>query len=72
MKELLNDTLGVWPILTKSWDESKFDITRTAIEVNKLGNNAFFNFFVGTDDKNSTKRVLHVNIKAIILFIIIR
>ncbi|NXT42587.1 NEP protein, partial [Pelecanoides urinatrix] len=53
-----------WPVATTNWDSSYGTAwtAETAIaQLNSYGKKVLINFFVGTDDKNSTAHIIHID-----------
>ena len=59
------EELGGWPLLENKqggkWRESNFNLTTLLVELARLNNMPLINFYVSTDQKNSSQRVLHVS-----------
>lgn len=53
--------LGGWPLLQSNWDASGFNLTNTLVQLYFMGKDPLFDFYVGTDIKNSTARILSVD-----------
>ena len=65
-KPLLNihETLGGWPVVKgDSWDESKWNWIKSVQDFRKNGYSTDYilDFSVGTDLKNSTKRIIDID-----------
>ncbi|XP_054839274.1 neprilysin isoform X2 [Eublepharis macularius] len=66
-KPLINilDTINDWPVATDNWDQA-YGTSWTAENAiallnSKYGKRVIINLFVGTDDKNSTQHILHID-----------
>lgn len=55
--------LGGWPLLDKKWNENKFDWKELVYKLRKRasGVSYFVSLYIGIDDKNSTRRLIHVS-----------
>uniref|UniRef100_A0A7N4V133 Neprilysin n=1 Tax=Sarcophilus harrisii TaxID=9305 RepID=A0A7N4V133_SARHA len=54
-----------WPVATDNWEAtygSSWRAEKTIAELNsKFGKKVLINFFIGTDDKNSTNHIMHID-----------
>ena len=58
------ENIGGWPVLKgDAWDESKFDLWSANPTLNRIGfsSGSFVSVWVSTDDKDSTKHVIHLD-----------
>ncbi|KAL8187904.1 UNVERIFIED_CONTAM: hypothetical protein K2H54_057750, partial [Gekko kuhli] len=66
-KPLINilDTINDWPVATDNWNQtygSSWTAEKSIAQLNsKYGKRVIINLFVGTDDKNSTQHILHID-----------
>ncbi|XP_064642722.1 membrane metallo-endopeptidase-like 1 isoform X4 [Lineus longissimus] len=56
MWPLLNE-LGGWPVLNKTWDDSKFDLVQMLVKLRLYNNRLLINHLVSPDDKQSDKYI---------------
>ncbi|KAM9089092.1 neprilysin isoform 2-T5 [Megaptera novaeangliae] len=53
-----------WPVVTENWEQTygSWTAEKSIAQLNsKYGKKVIINFFVGTDDKNSTNHVIHID-----------
>ncbi|NP_001191592.1 neutral endopeptidase [Aplysia californica] len=60
-KQWLSSTIGEWPLISSAFNESEFDITDAIRKANIYGPGPVVAFYVGTDDKNSSKKILKID-----------
>nr|XP_056705326.1 neprilysin [Euleptes europaea] len=66
-KPLINilDTINDWPVAADAWDQmygTSWTAEKSIAQLNsKYGKRVIINLFVGTDDKNSTQHILHID-----------
>lgn len=56
----LLDTLGGWPVLDPSWDETNFDWIELMAKLKLLNNKVLINNWVGADDRDSSVNIIQV------------
>ena len=57
----LLDELGGWPVLDgSSWDNAGFDYLDLMANLRLLNNRVLISQWVGADDKNSSRNIIHV------------
>ncbi|XP_067658892.1 membrane metallo-endopeptidase-like 1 isoform X2 [Haliotis asinina] len=54
-------TLGGWPMINSSWREDEFDLEGLLIHLRRYNNAPIISMSVGTDLKNSSRRILYVD-----------
>ncbi|XP_071110115.1 neprilysin-like isoform X1 [Haliotis cracherodii] len=54
-------SLGGWPMINTSWREENFDLVGSLIQLRKYNNHPILSMNVGTDLKNSSRRILYVD-----------
>ncbi|XP_077204749.1 neprilysin [Paroedura picta] len=58
-------TINDWPVATDNWDQTygnNWTVEKSIAQLNsQYGKKVIINLFVGTDDKNSTQHILHID-----------
>jgi len=51
---------GDWPMISDKWSDTNFDLVDMAVKLGLIGSKSLWNFWVSTDDKNSSANIIQV------------